>query len=91
MMNTQSEAKSVTEASRSPRSYASKPRRTISTFSCDIARAVSRGPGGRVALTVPVAEKSDRFEDVLQFIALYGQYFFLALLAWLFLARGKWG
>ena len=38
-----------------------------------------------------LAEKSDRFEDVLQFIALYGQYFFLALLAWLFLARGKWG
>jgi undecaprenyl-diphosphatase len=38
-----------------------------------------------------LADKSDRFEDVLQFIALYGQYFFVALLAGLFLARGKWG
>jgi undecaprenyl-diphosphatase len=37
-----------------------------------------------------LAHSSDRFEDVLQFIALYGQYFFMALLAGLFLARGKW-
>jgi undecaprenyl-diphosphatase len=37
-----------------------------------------------------LADGSDRFEDVLQFIALYGQYFFVALLAGLFLARGKW-
>ncbi|MDX6580875.1 MAG: undecaprenyl-diphosphatase [Solirubrobacterales bacterium] len=37
-----------------------------------------------------LAVKSDRIEDVLQFIALYGQYFFVALLAGLFLARGKW-
>lgn len=37
-----------------------------------------------------LAVKSDRIEDVLQFIALYGQFFFVALLAGLFLARGKW-
>ena len=37
-----------------------------------------------------LAHSSDRLEDVLQFIALYGQYFFMALLAGLFLARGKW-
>jgi undecaprenyl-diphosphatase len=37
-----------------------------------------------------LSHSSDRFEDVLQFIALYGQYFFVALLAVLFLARGKW-
>lgn len=37
-----------------------------------------------------LAVKSDRLEDVLQFIALYGQYFFVALLAGLFLARGDW-
>jgi undecaprenyl-diphosphatase len=37
-----------------------------------------------------LSEKSDRFEDVLQFIALYGQYFFVVLLAGMFLARGRW-
>jgi undecaprenyl-diphosphatase len=37
-----------------------------------------------------LAYKSDRFEDVFQFIALDAQYFFIALLAGLFLARGKW-
>src|SRR3954451_11058366 len=37
-----------------------------------------------------LAHSSDRLEDVLQFIALYGEYFFMALLAGLFLARGKW-
>ena len=37
-----------------------------------------------------LAVKSDRLEDVLQFIALYGQYFFVALLVGLFLARGDW-
>jgi undecaprenyl-diphosphatase len=37
-----------------------------------------------------LANQSDRFEDVLQAFALYAQYFFIALLAALFLARGKW-
>jgi undecaprenyl-diphosphatase len=37
-----------------------------------------------------LSHKSDRFEDVLQFIALYGQYFFVLLLAGLFLIRGEW-
>jgi undecaprenyl-diphosphatase len=37
-----------------------------------------------------LAHRSDRIEDVFQFIALYGEYFFMALLAGLFLARGKW-
>lgn len=37
-----------------------------------------------------LAEKSDRIEDVLQFIALDAQFFFIALLAGLFLARGRW-
>jgi undecaprenyl-diphosphatase len=37
-----------------------------------------------------LAVKSDRLEDVLQFVALDAQFFFVALLAALFLARGKW-
>ena len=37
-----------------------------------------------------LAAKSDAIEDVLRFIALDAQFFFLALLAGLFLARGKW-
>src|SRR5690349_5434093 len=37
-----------------------------------------------------LSEAFDRFEDVLQFIALDAQFFFVALLAGLFLARGKW-
>ena len=32
----------------------------------------------------------DRYEDVLRFFALDAQFFFIALLAVLFLARGKW-
>jgi undecaprenyl-diphosphatase len=36
-----------------------------------------------------LAHDYDRFEDVLQFFALDAQYFFVALLAGLFLARGK--
>jgi undecaprenyl-diphosphatase len=34
--------------------------------------------------------RHDSFEDVLRFFALDAQYFFIALLAVLFLARGKW-
>jgi undecaprenyl-diphosphatase len=37
-----------------------------------------------------LADQSDRFEDVLQSVALYAPFFFVALLAGLFLARGKW-
>jgi undecaprenyl-diphosphatase len=37
-----------------------------------------------------LAVDSDTFEDVLRFFALDAQYFFVALLAVLFLARGKW-
>jgi len=36
------------------------------------------------------AYRHDAFEDVLRFFALDAQYFFVALLAVLFLARGKW-
>ncbi len=37
-----------------------------------------------------LADRSDFFEDVLRFFALDAQYFFIALLAILFFARGKW-
>ncbi len=37
-----------------------------------------------------LAHASDRFEDVMQFLALDAQFFFVALLAVLFFARGKW-
>jgi undecaprenyl-diphosphatase len=36
------------------------------------------------------AARHDGFEDVLRFFAMDAQYFFMALLAVLFLARGKW-
>ncbi len=37
-----------------------------------------------------LANSHDGFEDVLRFFALYAQFFFVGLLAALFLARGKW-
>jgi undecaprenyl-diphosphatase len=37
-----------------------------------------------------LAERSDAFEDVMRFLALDAQFLFLALLAALFFARGKW-
>lgn len=37
------------------------------------------------------AARHDGFEDVLRFFAVDAQYFFMALLVVLFLARGKWG
>jgi undecaprenyl-diphosphatase len=37
-----------------------------------------------------LAERSDGFEDVMRFLALEAQFLFLALLAALFFARGKW-
>jgi hypothetical protein len=37
------------------------------------------------------ASRHDAFEDVARFFAIYAQYFFVALLAALFLAQGKWG
>jgi len=37
------------------------------------------------------AARHDGFEDVLRFFAIDAQYFFVALLAVLFLARGSWG
>src|SRR6266511_1765294 len=36
------------------------------------------------------ANRHDDFEDVLRLFAVYAQYFFVALLGALFLARGKW-
>ena len=36
------------------------------------------------------ANGDDGFEDILRFFALYAQFFFIGLLAALFLARGKW-
>ena len=43
-------SQSSKRASRSPRTHASQPRRTISTFSCDIARPVSRRVTARRAV-----------------------------------------
>jgi undecaprenyl-diphosphatase len=37
-----------------------------------------------------LAERSDAFEDVMRFLSLDAQFIFLALLAGLFFARGKW-
>ena len=37
-----------------------------------------------------LANRHDGFEDVLRLFAVYAQYFFVALLGALFLARGKW-
>jgi undecaprenyl-diphosphatase len=37
-----------------------------------------------------LADRNDLFEDVLRFLALYAQFFFIAILGALFFARGKW-
>ena len=56
-------------ASRPPRSYAAKYRRTISTFSCDIARSVSRGGGKvgqrRAAVARPPSESNADYVEAL--------------------------